>query len=215
MQIPNGFKLLPGPRLAKEGEPAPQDTRQPQSIGVLRFMLPGLAGAWQGEFACQDGKNRPAYLYVCSNHQMFLDKQEVPDGPEPELFLTDLENNLSADFQVNLPPGEMAQVGNNIRYAETCPKDGRYALPKKFTGITFVPPGKLPQFGDEEMKAQLYGHHNGPIQVAVLAIYPAGVRDRLDERLLIALETFSVSNAVPKGKAGQIPGTAPQPTNGF
>ena len=197
LRIPKGFNPLPAPPIAKEGEPVPEDSRQPHYLGLL---LPGLAGAWQGEFACNDG-NRPVFLYVCSNHQLFLDLAKNPKGPDPELFLSELENALSATMQVQLPPGEVTQVGNNIRYSEICPRDGKYAVQKKFTGITFVPPAVLPQVG-VEIKAQMYGHYNGRIQVAVLAIYPASILERLENRLLTALETFSVSPELPRGQPG-------------
>ena len=210
MRIPKGFNLLPAPLPAKEGEPIPEDARQPLYLGL---QLPGLVGAWQGEFPCDDG-NRPVFLYVCSNHQSYLDLIAAPEGPDPALFLTELENALSTTMQVTLPPGEVAQVGNNIRYAETCPRDGKYALQKKFTGITFVPPGVLPQVG-VEIKAQMYGHYNGNIHVAVLAIYPASIRERLEDKLLTALETFSVSNQVPKVQAGATTGPGTGSKAGF
>jgi hypothetical protein len=213
MRIPKGFNLLPPPKIAKEGEPVPEDTRQPLYLGLR---LPGLVGAWQGEFPC-DGGNRPVFLYVCSNHQSYLEQAKDPEITEPALFLTELENLLSATMQVQLPPGEVTQVGNNVRYAEICPRDGKYALQKKFTGVTFVPPGVLPQVG-VEIKTQMYSHYNGPIHVAILAVYPASIRERLEDKLLTALETFSVSNQIPRapvGKAGGAAGQGAVPNKGF
>ena len=208
MRIPKGFNAKPGPRPAKEGEEQPEDTRQPPFLGLY---LPGLVGAWDGEFPGDTG-NVKVFLYVCSNHQLFLDAVKNPDAPDPALFLTDVENALSAALKVTLPPGEVAQVGNNVRYAETCPKDDKYALQKKFTGITFVPPGAIAELGIE-IKAQMYGHHNGSIQVAVLAIYPANIRDRIEDKLLKSLETFTVTNQVPKLQSGKAAGqAAPGPT---
>ena len=102
----------------------------------------------------------------------------------------------------------MTQVGNNIRYEETCPRDGKYAAQKKFAGITFVPPGVLPQVG-MELKTQLYEYDNGPIQVAVIAIYPASIRERLDDKLLTALETFNVTKQLPKSPAGKAGAATP------
>ena len=203
MRIPKGFNAKPGPRPAKEGEEQPEDTRQPPFLGLY---LPGLVGAWDGEFPGDTG-NVKVFLYVCSNHQLFLDAVKNPDAPDPALFLTDVENALSTALKVTLPPGEVAQVGNNVRYAETCPKDDKYALQKKFTGITFVPPGAIPELGIE-IKAQMYGHHNGSIQVAVLAIYPANIRDRIEDKLLKSLETFTVTNQVPKLQSGKAAGPA-------
>ncbi len=206
MRVPKGFNAKPGPRPAKADEEQPEDTRQPTFLGLH---LPGLVGAWQGEFP-GDGGNVPVFLYVCSNHQLFLDAVKNPEAPDPALFLTDLENALSVTMQVTLPPGEVAQVGNNVRYAETCPKDGKYALQKKFTGITFVPSGPLTQMGPDavEIKAQMYGHYNGSIQVAVLAIYPANIRERIEDKMLKSLETFTVTNQVPKLQSGQPGGKA-------
>lgn len=198
MRIPKGFNLQPAPPPAKEGEPAPEDERQ---LNFLGLQLPGIVGAWKAVVACDNG-TYPAFLFVCSNHQAYLDRVGNPkEAPDPEVYLTDLENALSNVMQVTLPPGEMTQIGNNIRYSESCPRDGKYALQKKFTGITFVPPGILPQM-TIELKAQMYEHYNGPIHVAVIAIYPASIRERLDEKLLTALETFSVTNQLPKLPAG-------------
>lgn len=204
MRIPQGFTLKPGPRPVKEGEEPQEDTRQPT---FLALHLPGLVGAWQGEFPADDG-NRPVFLYVCSNHQLYLDSVKSKDGPDPATFLSDLENSLSTVMQVTLPPGESTQVGNNIRYAETCPRDPKYALQKRFTGITYVPELSI---GGVAIKAQYYGHYNGPIQVAVLAIYPAGIRDRIEDKLLKSLETFTAANQVPALKSGPAGG---QPATG-
>lgn len=213
MRIPKGFNYKPGPPPPKGDEPAAEDTRQPTFLGLH---LPGLVGAWQGDFPC-DGGNRSVFLYVCSNHQTYLNAVKNPEGPDPALFLSDLENLLSATMQVSLPPGEMTQVGNNIRYAETCPRDGKYALQRKFTGITFVPAEVLPQLRESgiQIKAQMYGHLNGPIQVAVLAIYPADIRDRIEDKLLKSLETFSVSNQLPKVQGGSATGPSGTSGKGF
>lgn len=201
MRVPQGLQLLPAPPPAQMGEPPAVDQRQPFYLGVE---LPGLIGAWQGEFPCDNG-NRPVYLYVCSNHQAFQNLLVNAQGPDPGLFLSDLENALSAQLGVQLPPGESAQVGNNQRYSLSCPREGtleaKFAVPRRFTGITFIPPHVLNNIG-VEIKAQMYEHYNGPIQVAILAVYPASIRDRFEEKLLRALETFSVSNTVPKSQPG-------------
>jgi hypothetical protein len=149
---------------------------------------------------------------VCSNHKLYQDLAANPKGPDPELFLTNLENSLCSTMQVQLPPGEGTQVGNNVRYAEMCPRDGKYAVQRKFTGITFVPPAVLPQVG-VAIKAQMYGHYNGKVQVAVLAVYPASIRDRLEDRLLTALETFSVSNNFPAPQPGSPAGAGGAPAS--
>ena len=207
MRIPQGFTEIPAPPPPKPNEPVPEDSRQPFYLGLT---LPGLVGAWQGQFACDDGLKRPVFLYVCSNHQLYQNLALNPKGSDPELFLTNLENTLSSTMQVQLPPGEGTQVGSNVRYAEMCPRDGKYAVQRKFTGITFVPAAVLPQVG-VAIKAQYYGHYNGKIQVAVLAVYPASIRDRIEDRLLTALETFSVSGSVPSTQPGVPagPGGAP------
>ncbi len=197
MRIPKGFNLLPAPAIPKEGEPAPEDARQPLYLGLT---LPGLVGAWQGEFPCDDG-NRPGFLYVCSNHQWYLDVAKAGTGPDPAVFLTELETALANTMQVTLPPGGGSQIGNNVRYTEMCPRERKYAIPKEFTGITFVPPAVLPQVG-VEIKGQMYGHYNGPIHIAVIAIYPASIRERLEDKLLKSLETLTVSNQIPKLQAG-------------
>lgn len=203
MRIPHGFKLLSPPPVPKEGEPVQPDSRQPAYMGLE---LPGLVAAWQGDFPCDNG-NLPAFLYVCSNHQMFnASPIEGERPPEPELFLTEFENLLSATMQVQLPPGESPRVEDNVRYRQDCPQKGhRYAISRAFTGVTFVPPGVLPQVGIA-LKGQYYGHYNGKIHVAVLAIYPASIRERMEDKLRTALETFSVSANVPQAARPNVPG---------
>lgn len=204
MRIPHGFRPLSPPPAPKEGEPPQADLRQPSYMGLE---LPGLVAAWQGDFPCDAG-NLPAFLYVCSNHHMFnASPTEGEKPPEPELFLTEFENLLSTAMQVQLPPGESPQVGDNVRYREVCPREPKYALSKHFTGITFVPPGVLTQVGMQiPIKGQYYGHYNGKIHVAVLAIYPASIRERMEDKLRTALETFSVSGAVPQAALPKTPG---------
>ena len=165
MRIPKGFGLLAPPAVPKEGEPQPEETRQPSDLGLN---LPGLDGAWKGECRCNDGSTGFMYLYVCSNHQWYLDSAQNAEGPDPALFLTELETALATTMQVTIPPEETSK-GINVRYRETCPREGKYAIQKQFTGITFVPPAVLPKVG-MEIKAQLYEHENGPIHVAVLAM---------------------------------------------
>lgn len=212
MRIPKGFQLLSPPPIPKDGEAPQPDTRQPTYLGLE---LPGLVAAWQGEFPCDVGTG-PALLFVCSNHHMFnAPPIEGSNPPEPELFLTEFENTLQAAMQVQLPPGESAQVGDNIRYPEVCPREPKYALQKRFTAVTFVPPGLL---GDVRVpiKAQYYGHYNGKIHVAILVIYPTNVKERMEDKLRTALETFSVSSNVPppiRAGGSSVPGT-PQPPPG-
>ncbi len=210
MRIPKGFELQAGPPPAKEGELVPEDTRQPNYLGLR---LPGLLGAWHAKFNC-DGVSHPAFLYVCSNHQGYLDLAVNPNGPDPALFLAELEAALASTLQVNLPANEGTQVGNNVRYAETRPQDSKYAAPKKFTGITFVPNGVLPQMG-VEIKAQMYEHYNGPIQIAVLAIYPAAICGRPEDQLLTALETLNVTNQIPQVQTGKSGAAGSPGTKGF
>lgn len=212
MRIPKGFTALPAPPPPKPDEPdepVPEDPRQPFYLGLT---LPGLVGAWQGLFPCDDGQSRPVYMYVCSNHQVYQGLAANPKGADPELFLTNLETDLSNAMQVQLPPGEGTQIGNNVRYSEMCPRDGKYAVQRKFTGITFVPPDVLPQVG-VAIKTQMYGHYNGKVQVAILVVYPASVRDRIEDRLLTALETFSVSSSFPSIQPGAPIGPGGVPAN--
>lgn len=217
MRIPHGFKLLPPPAPPKEGEPPALDSRQPAAMGFMPLELPGLVAAWRGDFPC-DGRNLPAFLYVCSNHHLFhASATNGAKPPEPELFLTELENTLGAAMQVEIKPLEAGPIRDNTRYAEVCPREQKYALSKHFTGIALVPPGVLPQVGIA-LKGQYYGHYNGKIHVGILAIYPASIRERMDEKLRTALETFSVSAAIPQAvrpKTPGVPGAAPTQPSGF
>lgn len=203
MRIPHGLAQLPRPPVAKEGEPVAIDTRHPVFLNQL--VLPGLVEAWRGDFACDDGQTRPVWLYVCSNHTLFH-RPESEGEFTPDQFNKTITEMVGSVLGRSLSPLNAASPGTeNALYAETCPRIAKYTIPRTFTAVSVVPP---PEYTNAQIdfmpKCQLYTHENGQIQVAVLLVYPASVRERLDERLRTALETFRVTNAVPKaGKVQQ------------
>ncbi len=208
MRVPKGFNRLPRPAVPKEGEPAPVETRQPTAFNEL--VLPGLVEAWRGDFACDDGKVWPTLMYVCSNHSLFHPAEGV-EGLPAEAFNHTIEELVASAMGVSLPEAISTKVEDNVRYRELCPRDpkrARYTTQKPFDAMTIVPQaGYANDKVEFTPKCQLYTHSNGPIQVAVLLIYPGNTRERLDMHLMTALETFSVSNQIPKPVRAGVPAT--------
>jgi hypothetical protein len=78
-RVPQPFREIPAPAVQEDEEgneiPPEFDPRQP---AFLEDELPGLIGAWQAEVDVRqqsEGK-APAYLYVLSNHSLWLDDDD-------------------------------------------------------------------------------------------------------------------------------------------
>ncbi len=202
MRVPKPFQMQARPQIippAAEGEPPTleEDKRHPFFIGIQE--LPGLIDAWQGVLPIGGGQGMPSYLYVLGNHQRFIDKQ-LNDGvgPEPGEFLNDLETLLTGTLGVTLADDPKAL--ENVKYAAKVPAQELYAVPKDFDVIKLVTPeGMAAQsLGNVPWRMLVYEHRAGPVQTAVLLLYPASATDKPDERLKLALETFTASDQPPR-----------------
>ncbi|QDU36257.1 hypothetical protein Mal4_05410 [Maioricimonas rarisocia] len=207
MRPPKPFQLMPAPvpPEVEEGEEPPpvEDTRQPVFLGTE---LPGLIEAWRADLPSDGGEQVPAFLYFLGNHQRFLDLARSEGvGADPATFLSELEIVLQQALGVTLPEGESRQADPNTRYRERLPKEERYAIPKDFTAIDFEPPEPI---GGVPLRLHLYQYQTGQVQVALLMVYPADVRDRPQERLKLALETLNVSGQAPRPQRSSSEGEA-------
>ncbi len=119
------------------------DTRQPPYLGVE---LPGLVAAWEipGE----------AYLYLCSNHQRFVDQQAATGGTGgPANFFVDLEAALQQGFEFMLsadPAKGPAEV--HATFEERIPKSDEFAPQKLYRTI------RIEKQSEPRLAANVYEH---------------------------------------------------------
>ncbi len=193
MRPPVRFRVKAAPPPAKPNDEGlvevVLDTRQPSYLGVE---LPGLVAAWEvpGE----------AFLYLCSNHQRFVDAQAAAgDLSAPENLLTDLEATLQQgfEFMLSLDP---ARGGSELhaKFPERIPNSDKFAQPKSFQTI------RIRKETEPEFAASVYEHVADKLQVAVIFVYSpkftTGVSD-LESGVRMALETLRVDPVVPRGVA--------------
>lgn len=201
MRLPKPFlQPLPAPAPVKDEEgnilPITDDPRQPLVLGVE---LPGLVEAFQASLG---GADEPeARLYICTNHQRFIDLG--PSTVKPDEFLLDLEAALQTGFGVFLSPAESQVPGDNVKYRVLAPgrasNHAQYTTPKDFTAIRFVP-NEPP--GGSDIEAMLYEHRSGPIQIGILCLFPRNAGASFRERLEMSLETLVASSEAPKPRSG-------------
>jgi hypothetical protein len=196
LRPPRRFALMPAPpppKTSEEGvtEVVP-DTRQPGYLGVE---LPGLVAAWQIP--------AEAYLYICSNHQRFLDSQGNLSGADPEAFFNDLEAVLQQGFEVTLEtdpargPTELHR-----KYAEKIPLSDEFAPQNDFKSIRIEK-----TTGEYKFSANVWEITSGKIQLAVILVYSPTNPGNYETAVRIALETLRVDPVVPR--AAPAPGGTP------
>ncbi len=213
LRPPLQFREIPPPPPSAgdaTAEESPPDPRQSVALGIE---LPGLLGAWQADVRADVGgseETRTASLYVLGNHGRYLkgpDDQGLSVAPEE--FLTDVENLLCGLIGVVIPEGEGGDGSQkNTRYPEEAPQVEKFTRRERFTAITLKPEIAVDGF-ELPTEMQLYEWRGRKIQVAVLMVYPASIspQERLQERLLLALETFEASDEPPRtGQAADQPG---------
>ncbi len=192
-RAPLKFRLKPGPPPTRPNDEGVSevavDQRQPAYLGVE---LPGLVAAWEvpGE----------AFLYLCSNHQRFVDGSTGSgELTAPETLLADLELALQQGFEFTLAE-ENARGSSELhaRFPERIPNTDRFAQPKAFESI------RIEKATEPEFAARVYEHKADKIQVAVIFVYSpkftTGISD-LDASVRLALETLRADPVIPRGVA--------------
>lgn len=194
LRIPKGFQQIPGPT-----EEDAHDGRQP---GFLSNPLPGLVGAWQGEVHVElpdrEDPTMPAWIFVCTNHQRFLDKQSDP-GVTPALFVEDISNLLATELRY-----EPDTALNRWTYEEVRAPVGTAYVPRKTYEWIMLDDEKEIDGTQVRMQFRFIRYYVNEIQFCLLTVAPHDeVLDRRDWRQFytgidLAMENLVVSGDPPR-----------------
>ena len=206
IRVPKGFKEIPGP-----GEEDNHDPRQPN---FFRAPLPGLLAAWQknavevdeGEDGVED---RPAWIFLCTNHQRWLDKASDAKV-EPQTFHTDIAGMLANDLS-----GYSADdVGSWEYHDERVPRQNETAyVPRKdYSWITLEDTMRMPENQQAEMEVMLTTYFQGEIQMALICVAPKHLarRDQFYVPIKLCMETLKMTGDIPRPQS-----EGPQNGGGF
>jgi hypothetical protein len=206
-QPPRQFELMPPPQGQSDGGAgsapidASEDPRQPHYLDIE---LPGLVAAWEAHVEADTGDGptqHSAYLYLLSNYDRFVQQQDgAPGAGDPDNLIADFENRLCRAIGVVLPEGNAASgTERNVRYRELVPgglPNSNYSAQQEFTGIQLAPARAVT---DVPVEMQVYQWAGRNTQIVMLMVSPQGLspHEALHDRLLLALETFRVSDQLP------------------
>jgi len=196
MRLPKGFQEIPGP--VEEDE---HDGRHPD---FLKRPLPGLIGAWQTEVYVEiperESPSMPAWIFLCTNHERFLNLQNEPTDT-PELLLEDLSNTLAAELRY-----EPDTALTPWSYEETRAPAGTPYVPRKtYESITLEDENARNINGERvRMQFRLIRYYVDQIQFCLLTVVPHDeILDRRDWRkinsgIALMMENLVVSGEVPR-----------------
>ncbi len=198
MRPPIEFKQLKAPQAApaktsEESEPSdpePTQTVDPRQPDYLDLVLPGLEGAWRVEVPVDvdnETEERPAYLYVLSNHYLLQEKRM----DEALNFFTDVNSQLAGAFNQFLNTEEFT--------TEKYPPGKGYSEPQSFQVGTFDPENPI---GGIPYQLKIYLQELGNNQVVILLLIPKNIarESKLKEHIDYSLETFSLSSKSNRGR---------------
>jgi hypothetical protein len=205
MRLPKGFQEIPGP--VEEDE---HDQRQPN---FLSKSLPGLIGAWQTEVYVEipdrESPSMPAWIFLCTNHQRFLNQQSDPTAT-PALLVEDLSNTLAAELRY-----EPDTALNRWAYEETRAPTGTPYVPRKTYESIMLDDER--NIGEERVRMQfrLIRYYVDQIQFCLLTVTPhEEILDRQDRQTFygingaidLMMEQLVVSGEPPRQqRAGPAP----------
>lgn len=197
LRAPKGFQEIPGP--TEEGQ---HDARHPN---FFRAPLPGLIGAWQGEVAVdipnRDVSTMPAWIFVCTNHQRFLDKLSEPTIT-PHGLKEDLTNVLATELRY-----EPDTALNRWQYEEVRAPQGTPYVPRKTYEWIILDDERIIDGSRVRMEFRLVRFDVKEIQFCMLTVVPhEEVLDRRDWRRFysaidLAMENLVVSGDPPRAKS--------------
>lgn len=205
MRLPNGFQEIPGPTEEEE-----HDIRQPN---FLSQPLPGLVGAWQSkvyvEIPDRESPSMPAWIFVCTNHERFLNQQADPTAT-PALFVEDLSNMLAAELRY-----EPDTALNRWTYEETRAPVGTPYVPRK-TYEWIMLDDEL-TINDERVRMQfrLVRYYVDQIQFCLITVLPhEEILDRRDWRKVYGAVDLMMENLVVSGEPPRQQRSGPAPSGG-
>jgi len=205
LRVPKQFELIPPPSGATDAQGHPQpvppgsDPRQPR---FLNLELPGLLAAWRATVPVdtESGtRDLPAYLYLCSNHFLWLQKENDPDV-DPLSFDVDFGRRLAPLVGVSPPTADYDWQWTE----ERIPKPGSYVPSKLFDTITFEVTIRGVKYD-----LSLFRHQAQDIHVILMYLVPQDVAPqvRLSRAIEYSLHTLMVSSEVPTTKPAAKPAT--------
>ncbi len=202
LRVPKQFQLIPAPASrTPDGKPRPvrpqADPRQPR---FLKLTLPGLLGAWKATVPVDTEKGTvqaPAYLYVCGNHYLWLEKETKPDV-DPLSFDLELARRLAPVVHAPPPTPDDDWPWTH----ERIPPPGSYVASRPFDTIRFEV-----RVQGRPYDLQLYRYHTGNIQVMILYLIPQDVprRTGLHRAMELSLHTLEVSPELPSQQPAASP----------
>lgn len=180
----------PSESAPEESQPEPIETVDPRQPDYIDLELPGLEGAWSAEVPVDlenETVERPAYLYVLSNH--YLLKEQKMD--EASNFHNDVLGAIAGTFNQFLNPEEFA--------SERFPQGKGYTEAKNFLLSTFEPET---QIEGVDYQFRIYLAESGNNQVVILLVIPKNISrgSKLNENMDYSLETVDIT--APQAKSG-------------
>tara|TARA_R110002111_G_scaffold262289_1_gene337758 strand:- start:29246 stop:30079 length:834 start_codon:yes stop_codon:yes gene_type:complete len=190
MRTPVEFKQISDPTPAatttsEESEPAdpePSQAVDPRQPDYINLILPGLEGAWRVDVPVDQDKEtieRPAYLYVLSNHYLLQEK----NMDEALNFYKDVNNQLAGTFNQFLNADEFT--------TERFPKGKGYSEAKSFLVGTFEPETQIAGIPYQFL---IYLIEKGNNKVVILLVIPKNIarESKLKEHMDFSLETVDI-----------------------
>ncbi|HID24369.1 MAG TPA: hypothetical protein EYP14_18495 [Planctomycetaceae bacterium] len=203
LRVPKQFEMIPPPTGATDPDGLPQpaspasDPRQPR---FLEVELPGLLGAWRATVPVdtdRETRDLPAFLYVCSNHFLWLQREKNPDV-DPLSFDVEFGRRLAPVVGVSPPSSDYDWEWTE----EKIPKPGSYAPSKLFDTITFEVVTKGVKYD-----LMLFRHHAQDIHVILMYLVPEDIAPqvRLRRAIEYSLHSLKVSPEVPTSQPAAKP----------
>ena len=196
------------------------DPRQPVSPP---FRVTGIVGAWTTEVTLDVAEGAVAgtgYIFLVSNGDRYR-----YDEPKPANFFEDLENELMECFHVTIQMGDGKASDNNIHYPIMIPLSDEWGKTQNYRAVHLVPEKEINKVA---WIVDLFELQGTDVQSAVVVMYPAKAKERITEKVRIAMETLEVEpkppelrlpppkEGVPGGPGVPLlPGAAPAKPSGF
>ncbi|QDT89371.1 hypothetical protein [Gimesia algae] len=185
MEAPNTPVAVESTDESETPAPEPMPTIDPRQPDYADLVLPGLEGAWRVEVPVDlenESVERPAYLYVLSNHTLLQEKRTE----EALNFFNNVNNQIANTFDQFLNTEDFK--------SEQFPKGKGYTNPKSFTVGTFIP--EMPIDG-VPYQFQIYLTESGNRQVVILLVIPKNIarESQLKEQMDYSLETVDFINS--------------------